>query len=347
MNFISKVENRESKQIKSNKFELIKNKFVFSKIFGCLTKKQQLYIAKYNNKLKGRMKINIKDYEEYVTIYSPIEIEIIPVKNEFGKLINIKNKEESYYHIYLNNNKKEIKRNILTENDNVTSIKVVIDYQIKSFFELFANCECIESIYFKKFFRNTVNNMRNMFSYCTSLKTINFYNFNTINVTNMSYMFSHCSSLKEINLSNFNTNNVTNMSSMFYGCSSLNELNLSNFNTEKVTNMYGMFWGCSALKELDLSNFNTDKVTNMFGMFYECSSIKKINFSNFSNENDVNMSHMFYGCRELNELILTNFNINNRNDMSDMFHGCSEELKKKIVDQINNTKKQSFTNYIL
>ena len=72
----------------------------------------------------------------------------------------------------------------------------------------------MNSIFFKKFYRN--------------------------NITDMSYMFYECSSLKELNLSNFNTNNVTNMCHMFFGCSILKELNLSNFNTNKVTNMFSL-----------------------------------------------------------------------------------------------------------
>ena len=73
----------------------------------------------------------------------------------------------------------------------MTKIKIIIDYQVKSFKELFSRCECIESINFKKFYRNN-------------------------NITNMSYMFFGCSSLKELNLTNFNTNNVTDMCGMFY-----------------------------------------------------------------------------------------------------------------------------------
>ena len=96
----------------------------------------------------------------------------------------------------------------MDENDKVNKINIIIDYQVKSFLELFSNCICIESIYFKKFYRN--------------------------NVTNMSYMFNGSSSLKEINLSNFNTNDVTNMGRMFSGCSSLKEINLSNFNIKML-----------------------------------------------------------------------------------------------------------------
>ena len=118
-----------------------------------------------------------------------------PVNNKCSNFINFINMNENdiYYHIYFNDNKEEIKRNYFNENDNVSKFKIIIDYQVKSFKELFYNCECIEYIYFKKFYRN--------------------------NIDNMECMFDGCSSLKELNLSNFNTNNVTNMEGMFWGCS--------------------------------------------------------------------------------------------------------------------------------
>ena len=67
----------------------------------------------------------------------------------------------------------------------MTKVKIIIDYQVKSFNGLFYKCDCIESINFKKFYRN--------------------------NITDMSFMFSECSSLKVLYLNNFNTNNVINM----------------------------------------------------------------------------------------------------------------------------------------
>ena len=100
------------------------------------------------------------------------------------------NENEIYYHIYFNDNKEEIKRNNLNENDNVSKIKIIIDYQVKSFKELFYRCYCIEYIYFKKFYRKNINNMEDMFLECSSLKELNLSNFNTNNVTNMEYMFS-------------------------------------------------------------------------------------------------------------------------------------------------------------
>ena len=95
-------------------------------------KKKSLDIIKYNKKIKERINLSIKDYKEYSEIYSSIEIEIKPVNNKFGKFINM-NENEIYYHIYFNDNKEETKRNDLNENDNVSKIKIIIDYQIKSF----------------------------------------------------------------------------------------------------------------------------------------------------------------------------------------------------------------------
>ena len=135
--------------------------------------------------------MSVNDYKEYCEI----EIEIIPKKGKYGKFIHINKNNKLYYLIYFNDNKEEIiNKYKIKERDKVEKIKIIIDYQIKSFEKLFYKC-CFESINFKKFYRN--------------------------NVINMSWMFSLCSSLKEINLSNFNTNNVTDMSYFLYGCSSL------------------------------------------------------------------------------------------------------------------------------
>ena len=201
-----------------NIFRKLKSDYFLQKLFNILLKIKSLYIIKYNNNIKYRLNISIKDYKEYSEIYSSIEIEIKPVNNKYGKFIN------------------------MNESENVEKSKIIIDYQIKSLERLFKDCEYIEYICFKHFYRNTINNMR--------------------------YMFCGCSPLKELNLSNFNTNNVSNMRSMFWGCSSLKELNLSNFNTNNVTDMEGMFYGCSdqflnkirsEYKNIKEEAFNEDK----------------------------------------------------------------------------------------
>ena len=219
------------------------------------------------------MDISINNYKDYSENYSSIKIEIIPVKDKYGKFINIfKDEDISHFHIYFNDCKEETKKTELTKSDKITKIKIIIDYQIKSFFSLFYNCTCIESINFLQFYRKNIINMNWMFFGCSSLEELDLSNFNTKNVTNMSYMFCECSSLKELNLSNFNTSNVTNMSYMFNKCSSLEELNLSNFNTNNVIDISYMFYGCISLKELNLSNFDTNRVRNKDSMFFGCSA---------------------------------------------------------------------------
>ena len=247
-------------------------------LFEFLTQKKSLDIVKYNNNMKKRIEIHINDYKEYSQNYSSIEIEIIPANNKYGRFINYKKEEEIYYHIYFNNNKEEIKRNYLSRVDKVKTINIMIDYHVKSFRNLFDKCECIESINFKIFNRDNINNMSGMFYRCSSLKEIKFSNFNPVNVVDMAGMFSYCTSLEKLDLSNFNTNKLTNMWCMFSDCASLKEVNLSNFNTNKVTNMGFMFSRCPALEELNLDNFSINSSINTKGIFYGCSKefIKKI-----------------------------------------------------------------------
>ena len=54
------------------------------------------------------------------------------------------------------------------------------------------------------------------------------------------------------------------------------------------------------------------------------------------------MSHMFGGCYALKKIDLSNFNTNKVTNMFAMFDGCSEEIKKKIKDQIKNIKEEAF-----
>ena len=182
-------ENGEISQMKSkNKYENLKNDYFLQQVFNNVEKKKLLNIVKYNINIKKRINININDFKEYSEKYSSIEIEIKLVNNKYSEFINIKDEDEKYYHIYLNNNKEEIKMNNINIEE-IKIIEIIIDYQVKSFKELFDSCDCIESIYFKKFYRNNINNMSYMFSGCSSLVILNIINFNTKNVTDMSNMF--------------------------------------------------------------------------------------------------------------------------------------------------------------
>ena len=232
-NNTSKETNKENESSKLNPIiENLKSDYFLQKLYDIMPKKKKLEIVKYNKRIQNRLNLSIKDYKEYSETFTPIEIEIIPAKGKYGKFIKVDENDKLYYHIYFNDNKEEIKNKYrikeengvtkheyyFEEEDKVTKIKIIIDYQVKSFKELFYKCECIESINFKKFYRNNITDMSFMFCDCSSLKELNLTNFNTNQVYDMSWMFSGCSSLKELNLANFNTNNVTNLISMFSGC---------------------------------------------------------------------------------------------------------------------------------
>ena len=136
-----------SKKEQSKEFDNLKSNFILRKIFNMIKINKSLVIMKNNKKLQKRLNISIDDYKEC----SKIEIELKLADNEYDKFINISDKEKEYYHIYFDNSNEEIKRNKLKKNEEVKIIKIIIDYQIKSFEGLFDNCKCINSIFFKKF----------------------------------------------------------------------------------------------------------------------------------------------------------------------------------------------------
>ena len=107
---VSKENNKENESAKPNPItENIKSRYILSKIYNNMTIKKKLKIVKYNKKIQNRINLSVKDYKEYSETFTPIEIEIKPVEDKCGKFININKNDELYYHIYFNDNKKEIK----------------------------------------------------------------------------------------------------------------------------------------------------------------------------------------------------------------------------------------------
>ena len=98
--------------IETNIFN-VKSKYIMKEIFFIIKMNKLLKIVKYNKIIKDKLDINTKDYEEFLKI----NLEIIPKLNIDSKntFINIPANEESYYHIYFNDNKEEQKRNIFTK----------------------------------------------------------------------------------------------------------------------------------------------------------------------------------------------------------------------------------------
>ena len=129
----NKIKNQEqSKLINSNnKLRNTKSDYFIQKFFDYIHKRKSLEIIKYSKIIQNRIHININHYKEYSEKYSSIEIEIKPMKNKYGKFINIKKEDEEYYHIYYNDNKgEEIKSTSLKENNKVSKINIIIYYQI-------------------------------------------------------------------------------------------------------------------------------------------------------------------------------------------------------------------------
>ena len=65
------------------------------------------------------MNIDANTYKEYTEKYSSIEIEVIPQNNHHNIFINFNNGDNKYIHIYFDNDKEEVKRNYLNENEEV------------------------------------------------------------------------------------------------------------------------------------------------------------------------------------------------------------------------------------
>ena len=129
-----------SKNEQKNEFEKLRSDFIFKKIISFTERNISLNIMKYNKKLQKRLNININDYKEC----SKIEIELKLADREYGKFINIPKKDKEYYHIYFDNSNKDAKRRYVDFYEKVKMIKIIIDYQAKSFEKLFFDCDCMK-----------------------------------------------------------------------------------------------------------------------------------------------------------------------------------------------------------
>ena len=153
-NKLSKQKEEINKIRTIDRFENVKSKYILQKIFNNLEKKKFLKVVKYNKNIRYRLDININDYKEYCEQYLSIEIEIKLEKFRLSNFINIKfdndegsfiykdeenyddnsddnsNADYKYYHIYFDNNKKEIKRNYIKYGDHIKIIKIIIDYHL-------------------------------------------------------------------------------------------------------------------------------------------------------------------------------------------------------------------------
>ena len=157
-----------------NSLKNIKNKNILKTIIGYLDISQTLKLLQYNNFLQKKVDIGISTYRKH---FNEIVIEMIPIDNPKAKdddknfFINIPDQYKNFYHIYFDEHKQEENRNYIINNEQVNKIKIIIDEEVKSFENLFANAYYIETINFIKFNRKDITDMSGMFfMYSTSEK---------------------------------------------------------------------------------------------------------------------------------------------------------------------------------
>ena len=85
----------------------MKSDYFIQKFFGYIPERKSLETIRYNKSIQKRIDININHYKAYSEKYSSIELDIITMKGEYGKFINIKEEDKKYFHIYFNDNKKK------------------------------------------------------------------------------------------------------------------------------------------------------------------------------------------------------------------------------------------------
>ena len=107
----------------SNLLTKTKSEYFLRKIFGNLNPIKLLEIVRYNKRLQNILN---KSKNDYIEIYSKIEIELIPQENNYGTFIHFRN-DTSYYHIFFNDNNDEIFKTCIKKEDKVFKIKIIIE----------------------------------------------------------------------------------------------------------------------------------------------------------------------------------------------------------------------------
>ena len=160
----------EDNNYRINILNSVKSKYILKIIFGYLIDVKSLSIIRINKSIQNKIDIDINTYIEMCKI----KINIYPIKEVEGKLINIIEKERLYYHIYFDDNKEEIQNLSITKKDNVNKIKLIIDNKIDDLSKLFKGCNYIRQIDIIRFKNRKIYNMNEIFSCCRNSHISNF-----------------------------------------------------------------------------------------------------------------------------------------------------------------------------
>ena len=113
--------------------------------------------------------LRINDIDDY--LFNPSEssespepkYRVIGYESQKSDFIKIENKYKPYFHFYFDNDEREKKVNFVTSEDNISKIKVIVDYEVKALNKLFYTCSSVYKINFTKFSRNNIKDMSYMF----------------------------------------------------------------------------------------------------------------------------------------------------------------------------------------
>ena len=158
----------------------IHSKYILKVIFGYIIKRHSFQIIRYNKTIQRKADITLEDYHKQYKLYSKIELEIIPMERRDLNLNDIIRRDynKSYYHIYINNNKKELgPKSDTLYNAKVKKIKIIIDTEFESLKGLFMDCIDISKLKFLRYKRIDVTDMSDMFSGCINLVELDFSKF--------------------------------------------------------------------------------------------------------------------------------------------------------------------------
>ena len=101
----------------------------------------------------------VNDIEDY---FGP-KYRVRGYESQKSDFIKIENKYKPYFHFYFDNDEREKKVNYVTSEDNISKIKIIVDYEVKALNKLFYTCSCVYEINFTKFSRNNIKDMSYMF----------------------------------------------------------------------------------------------------------------------------------------------------------------------------------------
>ena len=100
----SKVEEQGQTKliVANNQLKNVKSDFILKKFFGYMTERKSLETIRFNKSIQKRIDISINHYNAYFETKTSIELDIIPMKGEYGEFININEEDKKYLNFIIN-----------------------------------------------------------------------------------------------------------------------------------------------------------------------------------------------------------------------------------------------------